>query len=199
MKYILLIAMIMISAVAAAADKDTVPVMTPDQLKHFQFSEPGQQQQKPPKVTDLSMGQEYVLKEDRKDIKAFIALHLGILALHGDKRDLATIQELVDRNVLKKSQIKKWQEVGVIFGDILANEFDLHWVSYEDDRGVSTALQWRKTQNFVFPVTMLSKRVQFGDPIDVYALYKEIGKDVEQFMAYENKHPGMPGAGNPGQ
>lgn len=194
MKYILMIVMSLSSAAALAANDNSnaVPVMTPNQLKYFPFNEQNNEKSTPAKVTPLSMGQEYVLKEDRKNIKAFIALNLGILDLHGDKRDLGTIQQLIQRDVLKRNQVKKWQEVGVIFGDILAHEFNLHWVSYEDNRGVSTALQWRKTQNFVFPVTMFSKRVQNGIPVDAYKLYNEIARDVKQFIAYENAHPKMP-------
>ena len=167
-------------------------MVTEKQLKHLQFNKNQEQKEKPPAVTPLSFSQEFILKQDRKDIKAIMARHLGILDLHGDKRDLSTIQQLVDRKVLKSKQMKQWQEVGVVFGDILANEFGLHWVSYQDEQGLSTALQWRNTQNFVFPVTMFSKRVEFGDQINVKKLYDRIARDIHQFKAYEEKNPQLP-------
>ena len=171
-------------------DNSDVPAVTPNQLKEFPFQQNGNE--KAPKVTELTFSQEFILKQDRKDIKATIARYLGILDLHGDKRDLSTLQQLVNKNVLKKSQVKKWQEVGVVFGDILANEFGLHWVSYEDDKGMSTALQWKNTQNFVFPVTMFSRRLEYENTINVRAVYDKIAKEIREFKAYENKLPKMP-------
>ena len=61
--------------------------------------------------------------------------------------------------------------VGIVFGDILVNEFGLHWVSYEDDIGTSKALRWRETENYVFPVTLFSKRVGFNEKIDVVSVF----------------------------
>lgn len=189
MKFILLVVAFAFSALAFAQDEPVTPTVSSDQLEHFQFDQ--SQKAKPPVVAPLSEGQVFALKQDRKDVKDMIALNLGILALHGDTRDLSTIQQIIDRDILKKNQTQEWQDVGVVFGDILANQFDLHWVSYGDDKGISTALQWKDTQNFVFPVTMFSKRIQFGEELNVDALYKKITKDIEQFKAYERKLPKM--------
>lgn len=189
MKLFLLAVGWLLASTALAAETNAPPVVPESQLKHLKFDQKQNEKEKPPKVTPLSFSQEFILKQDRKDIKAILARHLGILDLHGDKRDLSTIQQLIDRNVLKPKQLKQWQEVGVVFGDILANEFGLHWVSYQDDEGLSTALQWRDTQNFVFPVTMFSKRVEFGDKVNVDKLYNKIAEDVRQFIAYESKIP----------
>ena len=81
--------------------------------------------------------------------------------------------------------------MGVVFGDILAAQFNLHWVSYRDKEGVSIALQYKDTQNFVFPVTVFSKRLLFGEKLDVRAIYNQIGKQIEAFIAYETRN--LPG------
>ena len=60
-------------------------------------------------------------------------------------------------------------------------EFGLHWVSYEDELGSSKALRWRKTDNFIFPVTVFSKRIQFKEKIDVAAIYEDIETEVQRF------------------
>lgn len=189
MKYLLFLLAMALSSAVLAEDPDTTPVMTPDQLKHYPF--PDTETSKPPKISDLSVSQQFVLSKDRRDVKGLVARHLGILDIHGDKSDLDTIQQLCDRHVLKDNQVREWQSVGVIFGDILANEFDLHWVSYADDAGVSTALQWKDTRNFVFPVTMFSKRIQFDEKIDVHAMYDKLASEIQAFKDYENKRPKM--------
>jgi len=170
------------TAVAAELPSD-VPVLSPDELKDYKFNR--DQEQETPTVEELSVGQKYVLDAQRREIKDLIATKLGVMELKGDKRDLDTIQKMVDRNVLRDDQVKQWQSLGVIFGDVLAKEMDLHWVSYTDKQGTSKALQWRDSMNFVFPVTVFSKRVAFGVDIDIHEIYDKIRKDVGKFSDVE--------------
>ena len=199
MKYlVLLLALAMSGAVFAAgqdnkdsqpAGQDAVPEMSPDQLKTFPFTR--NQQEKPPVVTDLSTGQKFLMDRQRQDVKDLIARHLGILALHQDISDLDTIQQIYNRRLLSKTDIKQWQSVGVVFGDIIAKQFGLHWVSYQDERGVSRALQWKNTRNFIFPVTIFSKRIHFDEKIDAHQIYDKIKSDIESFKAYEERMHGQ--------
>ena len=66
-------------------------------------------------------------------------------------------------------------------GDIIASQMDLHWVQVEDEFGVSKALQWKKQKSFVFPITMLSKRIGWDTPINVLAIYDKVVVDVAIF------------------
>jgi hypothetical protein len=159
--------------------------LTPEELERYEF----EIEETQVTVGDLSIGQRYVLSSQRREVSDLIARRLGVLKLHGNKRDLKVLGDLVDRKVLNKSQVREWQAVGVVFGDILAHEFGLDWVSYEDDIGVSKALRWRKTENYVFPVTMFSKRNQFNEKIDVYAVFDKIAADVDRFKAFEQNRP----------
>ena len=102
--------------------------------------------------------------------------------------DLETIQQLVDRRMIGKGVVKQWQALGVIFGDILVRELGLHWISYKDEFGTSKALGWRETKNFVFPVTMFSRRVQFKQTIDAAAMYEKIKREVTAFKQYEQRN-----------
>lgn len=195
MKYIVLIVALALSFGAMAQDSLAPSSMSEQQLEHYPF--PKSKNDKPPVISELSVGQAFVLNHDRRAVKALLARYVGILDLHRNTADLEPLQELIDSGALKKSNIKEWQELGVVFGDILVNEFHLHWVSYADDKGVSTALQWKDTQNFVFPVTLFSKRVQFDEKLDARALYRRIAKDIRDFIQYANTHPQQPGAGVP--
>lgn len=56
-------------------------------------------------------------------------------------------------------------------GDLLAAELDLHWVVYEDAKGRSRALRLDETDNYLFPVTMISRRRQAGDETPVAEIY----------------------------
>ncbi len=158
-----------------------LPELTPEELERYQF----EIDETPATVTDLSLGQRYVLSTQRREIEDLIARRLGILELKAEASDLQVLQNLVDRNAIRDSDTREWQGLGIVFGDILVNEFGLNWVSYEDELGTSKALRWRNTDNFVFPVTLFSKRKQFNERIDVLAVYEKLAADIEQFKAYE--------------
>ena len=121
-------------------------------------------------------------------MKELATRRLGILSFRQNSRDLEVIQKLIDRKAISQNEVRAWQSLGVIFGDVMAQELDMHWVSYEDDRGVSKALRWKKTENYLFPVTMFSKRVKFKDEIDVAAMFEAFKMDVESFKKYEAIH-----------
>ena len=184
MRYRLIPVVLMVFSISVMA-AEGLPELTEDELEHFQF----EIEEAPVTVKDLSLGQRYALSTQRREMEDLIARRLGILRLKGDASDLKILQSLIERKVMQSADVRQWQGMGIVFGDILAKEFRLHWVSYEDDRGTSKALRWRKTGNYVFPVTIFSKRVQFTEKIDVNAIYNKIEADIERFKAFENNRP----------
>jgi hypothetical protein len=165
---------------------DGIPVteLTPEELPGYQF----ERDEIPATVEDLSFGQRFTLDSQRKEMKDLVARRLGILRINQSTADLETIQQLVDRRMIGKGEVKQWQALGVIFGDILVRELGLHWISYKDEFGTSKALGWRETKNFVFPVTMFSRRVQFKQTIDAAAMYEKIKREVTAFKQYEQRN-----------
>jgi hypothetical protein len=159
--------------------------LTIKEIEKFQFDVP----KSTAVVEDLSLGQRYALGTQRREIAALIARSLGILELKEDRTDLGVIQNLINKKVILKDDVRTWQSLGIIFGDVLEKEFGLDWVSYEDNLGASKALRWRETENYVFPVTMFSKRVQFDEKIDVRSVFNDVGADIESFKAYEQNRP----------
>lgn len=177
---LVMVALVMAVAGHGAEEEmpSNVPTLAPEELENYQFDTKDEQ---PPVVNELSVAQRAVLDAQRRQIKDVFATRLGVLKFDGDKRDLRHIQRLVDKGILKNTETLEWQKVGVLFGDILVEEFDLEWVSYEDERGKSKALQWRDSMNFVFPVTVFSRRAQYNEKIDVKAIYDKIASDIENF------------------
>ena len=166
------------------------PSLTPEELEDYQFNRQrgDRSEPPPPLVKDLNIGQKFILDAHRQGIKDLMTRRLGIVKLAQDESDLRKIQQMVDRKIIGKSDVEQWQALGVVFGDVLAAELGLHWVSYEDELGLSKALRWKKTENYVFPVTMLSRRVQYKQEINVFALYEKIKQDIVEFARYEELH-----------
>ena len=158
---------------------DDVPSLLNQELTNYRFSTVPVNDQV--LVTQLNVSQQFILSSRRRDFNNLLYRHLGILEARGDKRDIAIIQEVIDQKLLPNDQIKAWQSMGIVFGDILAKEFGMAWVSYEDELGISKALRWKETDNYVFPITFFSKRVQFGESIDANVLYNNISNEINQF------------------
>ena len=127
----------------------------------------------------------------RRAAKDLMARRLGIVRIRGDRSDLPLLQQVVDRKVLRKTLIEEWQGIGMLFGDIMAKEFGLKWVSYEDERGANKALRYRKTENYFFPVTLFSKRVRFDEDIDMYEVYAKLEKEIGDVIEFERR-PKLP-------
>jgi len=172
-------------AAASQAENKGLPELTPEELERYQF----EIEESEVTVTDLSLGQRYVLSTQRREVADLAARRLGIIKLKGDKSDLSILQNIVEKKLIRQEDVRGWQGLGIVFGDVLAAEFDLHWVSYADDVGTSKALRWRKTENYVFPVTMFSKRKQFNEKIDVFAVFDKIETDIERFKTFEENRP----------
>ena len=184
----LLVGMGLIAPMAATAESDTsITTLTPEQMESYRFQVPDS------KVTvkDLTMGQRAIMAKQRRAAKDLIVRQLGIVNIQGTKQDLRALQQLVDREVLDKKQVEEWQTIGVLFGDILAKEFKLNWVSYEDELGENKALRYRKSENYVFPVTLFSKRARFDEEIDMFEVYAKLEGQIKEFIAWENK-PKLP-------
>ena len=161
--------------------------LTPEQLEQYAFPE----QEDNFESRDLTAGQIEILANMRKAAKELIQRKLGILSINGTKSDLTAMQSLINRRMVRLDDVIVWQNVGVLFGDVLAREFNMIWVIYEDDLGPSKALRWRKTDNFLFPVTMLSKRAKYGEEINLKQILDELTITVDEFKTWELK-PKLP-------
>lgn len=161
--------------------------LTPEQLEQYAFPE----QEDNFESRDLTAGQIEILANMRRAAKELIQRKLGILSINGTKSDLTAMQSMINRRMVRLDDVIVWQNLGVLFGDVLAREFNMIWVIYEDDLGPSKALRWRKTDNFLFPVTMLSKRAKYGEEINLKQILDELTITVDEFKTWELK-PKLP-------
>lgn len=179
------VAVTLLLSISVLAEDSGLPELTQEELELYEFDT----EETLATVTDLTLGQRYALTTQRREISDLVARRLGVLQLKSDKSDLQVLQKLVDRDAIREGDAREWQGLGIVFGDILVEEHGLHWVNYEDELGASKALRWKNTENYVFPVTLFSKRVQFREAINLAAVFEKISADIERFKAYEAKKP----------
>ena len=134
---------------SVAADDSSVKGYAIENIENYEF----ETEKEELIIEDLSVLQRYVLDSQRKELKDLLARKLGVLSLEGNKNDLPTLQQLILSGSLERKDVRAWQSLGIVFGDILVAEHGLKWISYEDDIGKSKALRWKDTDNFVFPIT----------------------------------------------
>lgn len=89
------------------------------------------------------------------------------------ERDLQLLQKLLDKNLVRNDQQQELQAMGVILGNLLAADLGMHWVIYEDKAGRSRALRYKQTDNYLFPMTMISRRRAVGNTDSVAAIYQK--------------------------
>jgi hypothetical protein len=108
--------------------------------------------------------------------------------LNGDKyNDFAVMQRLLDEGLVKPSQVKELQAMGIILGELLKSEYNLNWVVYIDRYGRSRSLQVPGiNKEFIFPATQLSRKAEVGIKVQVADVYKVLEQAV---VDIRNKPP----------
>lgn len=170
-----------------AATEPPIQTLTPEELENYQFPSSGSDSKEV--VRDLNVGQMEIMNGQRRAVRELLVRKLGILSLKGTKEDLRILQQLVDRRLLHKREVKEWQALGVYFGDILVKDFGLHWVVYEDKLGVSKALRWRSSENYVFPISLFSKRNRFNEDIVMAEIYEKLESEIARFKRADTLSP----------
>ncbi|MEQ1565177.1 MAG: DUF3806 domain-containing protein [Myxococcota bacterium] len=85
---------------------------------------------------------------------------------------LGLIRALLAAGVFRPAQTAELQSLGIVLGDALVQHVEGgEWVTVEDEYGRDPAVRIRGTTVLLFPLTMISKRVEAGEPVDVFALF----------------------------
>ena len=126
-----------------------------------------------PEFSELSREDKERLDQQRALVAAAAKQRYGTAALTRTKADLPILQRLLDDKVFNKSQTYELQSLGVVFGDVLASEFPLRWVMLADEYGTDPTLRFKKTSININALTMISKRVEKDEGVDVFWLLQK--------------------------
>ena len=91
---------------------------------------------------------------------------------------LHLLQVILDSGWIESGETAKLQNLGIAFGDAMAQELGLEWVLVDDEYGRSPSLRFPGTTVIAFPRTMISKRVERGDKVDVREMFRGINADL---------------------
>lgn len=93
---------------------------------------------------------------------------------------LRLLDTILKNKWIAANETVKLQSLGVAFGDALAQHMGLRWVAVEDQYGRDPALILDGTSVRVFPLTTISKRIERGEDVDVYALFEDACRTIER-------------------
>jgi hypothetical protein len=124
-------------------------------------------------IGELTNVDRQYMAEQRTTLEDLAASRLG-RHFNGDKNnDLALLQALLDKRLIEPEQTRQLQAMGVVMGDLLAADLDMHWVIYEDGLGRSRALRYEQSDNYLFPMTMISRRQEADNHTPVADIYQK--------------------------
>jgi hypothetical protein len=99
------------------------------------------------------------------------------------KVDLPLLQRLLDDRVFAPSKTFELQSLGVVFGDVLARETGLHWMMVTDEYGTDPTLVRGTSSLQVNALTMISKRVERAELVDIAVLFDRSAEDARNITA----------------
>jgi len=135
------------------------------------------------RISDLSYVDRQYMAGQRQLIGDLASLELG-RGFNGDPaNDLEILQLLLDRRVVRPDQTGALQAMGIILGDLLAADLDMQWVVYEDQVGRSRALRYRQSDEYLFPVTMISRRREVGNQTPVADIYQKARASITPMLS----------------
>ncbi|HSC68980.1 MAG TPA: DUF3806 domain-containing protein [Cellvibrio sp.] len=104
--------------------------------------------------------------------------------IRGDLRDLDTLQLLLEKNRVAQNDYKTQQAMGIVLGKVMQADFPttLEWKIYQDNLGRSRALCVKGTSQCLFPITMLSRRIELGSQPDVKKIYNDSILLMEKYL-----------------
>jgi hypothetical protein len=100
-----------------------------------------------------------------------------------DHGKLGVLRAVLEGKVFQPSQTYELQCLGIVLGDVLANQLGMVWRMVEDEYGRDPCLVVDGTSIVLFPLTMISKRFERGEEVDVFDVFNAMAHEVEKLKA----------------
>lgn len=119
------------------------------------------------------------LKDQWIRASVLVTVHLG-RQLEQDNEAIGTIQKLLDGGFVARDATFDLQCLGIVFGKLIVETvMDVDWAMVEDEYGRDPAVRYLDTSLLVFPMTMISKRVEEGKEVDVREMFDGVVAQLE--------------------
>ncbi|SEQ97940.1 DUF3806 domain-containing protein [Epilithonimonas lactis] len=94
---------------------------------------------------------------------------------HNTDKTIPLIQKIINENTFQADNIYELQSLGIALGDYISHKNnDFHWAVVRDEYGRDICLQYKTLALTIFPLTMISKRIEDGENVNVSELYSNL-------------------------
>jgi hypothetical protein len=96
---------------------------------------------------------------------------------------LGTLRAIMKIEPLHPAKRDLLEAMGVVLGDTFVQDMGFRWVAIENESGRHVAIRYRRTNIFLYPLTIISDHVRRGERFDALDLYNDLAADVEEATA----------------
>ncbi|HUG66484.1 MAG TPA: DUF3806 domain-containing protein [Pirellulaceae bacterium] len=132
------------------------------------------------KITALTEADQTRLRDQRGIVERYLGNEDSKQKYKSAAGKLGTIRAILQGDVFKREQTYELQCLGIVLGDALVQEMGMEWIMVEDEYGRDPAIQMPKTTIILYPMTMISKRIERGENVDVFELFNSVAVQVEE-------------------
>ena len=117
----------------------------------------------------------------RAQLHALVALNFPDSELTHSAADFELLQRIVDADLLEAEDVAGWEAMGIAFGDGLTTMVPgLAWAQVTDQFGTDAVLRYQATTLQIGVVTMLLKRAEANEVINVAHLAQWLKTFIEE-------------------
>ena len=118
----------------------------------------------------------------------FAELRIGLIvegsSFDGSLDDLDLIQQALDSGEIAATDTVDLQALGVPFGQLFINyNPGFNWWMVEDSLGRAPCIRYRETDLLLYPLTLISKRIEDGESVDVRQLFINLSQQLEEITS----------------
>ncbi|NVJ67155.1 MAG: DUF3806 domain-containing protein [Gammaproteobacteria bacterium] len=95
--------------------------------------------------------------------------------------DIDRLQAIIDSSQVSTENTQELQSLGILLGKVFVNETpNYDWWVIEDEYGKDACVRYKETSLLIFPQTMISKRIEDGEQVNVSELFLGLCQDLER-------------------
>lgn len=136
----------------------------------------------PQRILDLNNADTNRLVEQRAVVEKYLGDPDSREKYKKPAGKLGILRALLEAKVFKSSQTYELQCMGIVLGDVFVEDMGFRWIMVQDRHGRDPAIQYKQTSVILYPLTMISKRIERGETVDIFALYNGIAAQAEKLI-----------------
>jgi hypothetical protein len=150
-----------------------------DPLEQKVVSQPEQ------KITALMEADQERLRDHRAVVEKYLGNEESKQKYQTAAGKLGAIRAILQAGIFKREQTYELQSLGVVLGDAFVQVMGMEWIMVEDEQDRDPAVRMPNTTIILYPLTMISKRVEGGEQVDVFALFNGVAAQVVEIQRQE--------------